>query len=193
MRGIAHGLAIGLLFILLTLGILGTTTPARADGFSNADINGDYGYSLRGTTVDVFGRPLEFTAVGQFTAVNSVTVRHTRTFNIGGIALVDGELFGQAEVQPDGRGVVVFCGANTVRPPGVLPFFPRKSLEEFEFVLTGRNSSEILVTGTRFEPLPDDFDISECPSPSEILPGPVSGGVLLATVRRQGVSDDDDD
>ncbi len=191
MRARQQAPVLGLFLLLLTAAASSIAPTARADGFSNADIDGDYGYSLRGTTVDIFGRPLEFTAIGQFTAVNGVSVRHTRTFNIGGIALVDGTLFGQAEVRPDGRGEVVFCGENTVRPPGVLPFFPRKSLEVFEFVLTGRNSDVIFVIGNRFDPLPDDFDIADCPAPSELIPGPVSGGVLLATVRRQHANGDD--
>lgn len=185
--------AIGVILVLLSAGPDWLAPPAKADGFSNADIDGDYGYSLRGTTIDVFGRPLEFTAIGQMTVANSVSVRHTRTFNIGGAALVDGVLFGQADVGSDGRGTVVFCGENTVRPPGNLPFFPRKTLEVFDFVLTSRNSNVILVQGNRFDPLPDDFDIADCPAPSEIIPGPASGGVLLATVRRQDVPEDDDD
>ena len=176
--------------IVMTVSFHGS---ASADGFSNADIDGEYGYAVQGSDTDNFGNRFEFTAIGQFTAVNGVTVQHTRTFNIGGFGLVDGTLFGQAEVRPDGRGTVVFCGANTVRPPAILPFFPRKSLEVFEFVLTGRNSSVIFVTGTRFDPLPDDFDIANCPPPSQILPGPTTGGVLLATVRRQDVPHDDDD
>lgn len=193
MRSIAHVSAIGLLLVLLTAALPGMTTPAMADGFSNADIDGDYGYSLRGTAVDVFGNRSELTGIGQFSAVNGVTTRHTRTFNVGGFGLVDGTLFGQAEVQPDGRGVVVFCGANTVRPPAILPFFPRKSLEVFEFVLTSSDSSVIVVIGNRFDPLPDDFDIMDCPSPSQLLPGPVSSTGLLITVRRQDVPGDDDD
>lgn len=185
--------AIGLILVLLAAAPGGLTTPAKADGFSNADIDGDYGYSLRGRSIDVFGNPLEFTAIGQMTISNSVTVRHTRTFNIGGLALVDGTLFGQAEVDPDGRGTVVFCGENTMRPPGNLPFFPRKTLEVFDFVLTSRDSDVILAQANRFDPLPDDFDITSCPSPSQLIPGPVSGGLLLATVRRQDGPGDEDD
>ena len=193
MRGIKSVSALGPVVVLLAICVPWLATPARADGFSNADIDGEYGYSLRGTTVDVFGNPLEFTAIGQLSVENSVASRHTRTFNIGGLALVDGILAGQAEVRPDGRGVAVFCGENTVRPPGFLPFFPRKSLEVFEIVLTGRNNGVIPFTGTRFDPLPDDFDIADCPAPSDLPPGMTSGGVLIGTVRRQDVSGDNDD
>lgn len=193
MRSIEPVLALGSFLLLLAICVPWLATPARADGFSNADIDGEYGYSLRGTTVDVLGDPLNFTAIGQLSVQNSVAIRHTRTFNIGGLAMVDGILAGQAEVHPDGRGVAVFCGENTIRPPGFLPFFPRKSLEVFEIVLTGRNSDVILFTNIRFDPLPDDFDIADCPAPSDVPLGVTSGGVLSGTVRRQDVSGDNDD
>lgn len=167
-------------------------TTAMADGFSNADIDGDYGYSLSGTNTDPFGNRFSLSAIGQFSAIDGVAVRHTRTFNIGGFGIVDGTLRGRAEVNPDGRGVAVFCGDNIVRPPGILPFFPRKSLEVFEFVLTGRDSDVIPFTGIRFDPLPDDFDIANCPAPAQVLPGPSSGGVIIGTVRRQDDGKRDD-
>ncbi len=187
-------LSVSRLFLAITVAcFIFSAKGANADAFSNEDLTGDYGFSLSGTSLDPFGNRLPISGVGQLTVVNGVSLQHTRTFNIGSFGIVDGVLVGRADVRADGRGVVVFCGDNTVRPPDILPLFPRKSLEIFEIVLTGKNADEILFIGTGFDALPDNFDLADCPSPSEIMPGTAAiGGVIVGTARRQHDGDDDD-
>ena len=180
-------------FIAATAGVLLPAMPASAGDFTIADLDGKYGISLSGFAADGFGFPTPVSAVGQMTVADGFTDDSTRTFNVGGFGIVDGVLVGNAEVKPNGRGVAVFCGENTVRPPGVLPFFPRRSLEVFEFVLTGKDVDEVLFISTAFGTLPDSIPIADCPLPSDVLPPVPVSGPITGTLRRQDEDEDDDD
>lgn len=187
------GISAVALFLLLTASYSDWFVPiARADGFTVEDINGPYGFSLSGSTPDQFGNPLPISAVGQFTAVNGVAENFTRTLKLGGLGLVDSLFAGRVSVDPDGRGLAAFCGDNIVRPPAPFVIYPRKSLEIFEFVLTGENNDVIFFIGTGFEPLPDVFDIENCPFPAEVSLATLGVGTIIGTVRRQDNGDDDD-
>lgn len=184
--------ASALFFVVATSGVLWPATPSAADEFTIADLDGQYGFTLSGFAADGFGFPTPVSAIGQFTVVNGFTDDSTRTFNVGGFGIVDGVLVGNAEVKPNGRGVAVFCGENTVRPPGVLPLFPRRSLEVFEFVLTGKDVDEVLFISTAFGTLPDSIPIADCPLPSDVLPPVPVSGPITGTLRRQDDDEDDD-
>ncbi len=174
----------------------GFVPPALADGFTTEDINGGYGFSFSGSFIDDAGSPVPVSAVGQFTADNAAVDDLTRTLNFGGIALVDSIFSGIAKVDPDGRGVAAFCGVNTVRAPSPPELYPAKTLEIFEFVLTGRNSSEIEVIGSGVFALAEDFILEFCPAPDEPPIGTPLSGVVIGIARQQDDDDshgDDDD
>ncbi len=184
--------ASALFFIVAISGALWPAMPSSADDFTISDLDGRYGISLSGFAADGFGFPTPVSAVGQMTVVDGFTNDSTRTFNVGSFGIVDGVLVGNAEVQPNGRGVAVFCGENTVRPPAVLPLFPRRSLEVFEFVLTGKDVDEVLFISTAFGTLPDSIAIADCPLPSDVLPVVPVSGPITGMLRRQDENEDDD-
>lgn len=181
-----------LFFVAASAVALWPAMPSSAGEFTITDLDGQYGISLSGFAADGFGFPTPVSAVGQMTVVNGFTNDSTRTFNVGSFGIVDGMLVGNAEVQPNGRGVAVFCGENTVRPPGVAPLFPRRSLEVFEFVLTGKNVDEVLFISTAFGTLPDSIPIADCPLPSDVLPDLPVSGTITGILRRQDEDEDDD-
>ena len=178
-------------FVLLTATDPGWPVPsARADGFTVEEIDGGYGFSFSGTITEDPASPLPVSAVGQFTAADGVVDNLTRTLNLGGIALVDSTFAGSAQVNPDGRGAAVFCGANTVRPPAPSLLFPLKTLEIFEFTLTGKNSDEIEFVGTGLFELPEDFELGDCPTPDEPPVGTQMSAVVIGIARQQDDGDD---
>lgn len=170
---------------------------AEAEGFSIEDIDGGYGSSFSGSFIEDPASPVPVSAVAQFTAEEGVLGELTRTLNLGGLALVDSRFLGAAKVNPDGRGLAVFCGENTVRPPAPPDLFPAKTLEAFEFVLTGKDSDEIEFIGSGLFVLPDEFDLGDCPAPDDPPVGTALSAVVIGTARRQddGGNDrgDDDD
>ena len=185
-------IASAVFFIFTTAGTFWPAMPASAGEFTIADLDGEYSLSLSGFAADGFGFPTPVSAVGQMTVLDGFTDNNTRTFNVGGFGIVDGVLVGNAEVEPNGRGVAVFCGENTVRPPAVPSIFPRRTLEVFEFVLTGKDVDEVVFISTAFGPLPASIPIADCPLPSDILPDVPVSGPIIGTLRRQDEDEDDD-
>ena len=164
MRRVTSGQFAALLALPLCLTLVGQGSRVLADGFSVEDIKGSYGSAFSGSVTEDPSVLLPISAVAQFTADDGAVGELTRTLNLGGFALVDSEFKGRALVQPDGRGVAAFCGENQVRPPAPADAFPAKTLEIFDFVLTGRNSDEIEFIGTGLFALPPDFDLADCPA-----------------------------
>ncbi len=195
-RTIVYGSALLVLLAAADLG--GLVRSALADGFTTEDINGGYGFSFSGSFIGDSGTSVPVSAVGQFTADNAVVDDLTRTLNLGGVALVDSIFAGIATVDPNGRGVAAFCGINTVRAPSPPELYPAKTLEMFEFVLTGRKSSEIEVISSGVFELEEDFDLNSCPLPDDPPVGTPLSGVIIGIARKQDEDrrfhrDDDDD
>ncbi len=172
MRRILLATVLSLLIVPL-LGLHGEADgTAEAGGFSEADIDGPYGFSFDGFITDLGviggGHPIPITAVGQFDAKRATLLRLRRTINVGGVAIVEDEFVGEARVDPDGRGVASFCSTKRTITGNFA--FPDQTFETFSFVITGKKNEEIEFIGTGLFPV-----TGRCP---ENLADPIAATVL---------------